>query len=52
MKGLSNKTRAMLVVLVSGSFLTVLNQTFVAPALQTIMREFGIDATTGQWLTT
>lgn len=52
MKGLSNKTRAMLIVLVSGSFLTVLNQTFVAPALPTIMREFGIDATTGQWLTT
>ena len=42
----------MLIILVSASFVTVLNQTLVAPALPTIMREFSIDATTGQWLTT
>lgn len=52
MTSFAGKTKAMLVILVTGAFLTVLNQTLVAPALPTIMREFQIDATTGQWLTT
>ena len=52
MKGLEKKTKYMLILLVCAAFATVLNQTLVAPALPTIMREFSIDATTAQWLTT
>lgn len=50
--GLSRKQWFMLVVLVVGTFVTVLNQTLVTPALPSIMEEMGIDAPTGQWLTT
>ena len=42
----------MVAIIVFGSFTTILNQTFISPALPTIMREFGVDATTVQWLTT
>lgn len=52
MSNLNRKTTVMLVVLVFGSFVTLLNQTLVAPALPTIMREFSIDTATAQWLTT
>ncbi len=52
MKGLDKKIRSMLILLVSAAFITVLNQTLIAPALPTIMREFSIDATSAQWLTT
>lgn len=50
--GLSRKQIVMLAVLVFGTFVTVLNQTVVAPALPSVMEEMGIDASTAQWLTT
>ncbi len=52
MKGIEKKTKLMLILLVCAAFITVLNQTLIAPALPTIMREFSIDATSAQWLTT
>lgn len=50
--GLTRKQWFMLTVLVVGTFVTVLNQTLVTPALPSIMEEMSIDAPTGQWLTT
>ena len=50
--GLSKKQLVMLAILVSGTFITILNQTLVTPALPTIMAETGVDAPTVQWLTT
>lgn len=50
--GLNRKQILMLVVLLFGTFVTVLNQTVVTPALPPIMAEMGIDAATAQWLTT
>ena len=39
------------VVLLCGALLSVLNTTLLSPALPTIMGDFGVDATTVQWLT-
>lgn len=50
--GLSRKQIIMLAVLVFGTFVTVLNQTVVAPALPSVMAEMNVDASTAQWLTT
>ena len=50
--GLSRKQIIMLAVLVFGTFVTVLNQTVVAPALPSVMTEMSVDASTAQWLTT
>lgn len=50
--GLSRKQIFMLAVLVFGTFVTVLNQTVVSPALPSVMTEMNIDASTAQWLTT
>ena len=50
--GLTRKQIVMLVVLVFGTFVTVLNQTVVSPALPSIMAEMSVDAATAQWLTT
>ncbi|MEG0620702.1 MAG: MDR family MFS transporter [Raoultibacter sp.] len=50
--GLSRKQIMMLSVLIFGTFVTILNQTIVAPALPSIMTEMQVDATTAQWLTT
>ncbi len=50
--GLSRKRIIMLAVLVFGTFVTVLNQTVVAPALPSVMAEMSVDASTAQWLTT
>lgn len=50
--GLTRKQVVMLIVLVFGTFVTVLNQTVVAPALPSIMSEMGVDAAVAQWLTT
>ena len=50
--GLSRKQIAMLAVLVFGTFVTVLNQTVVAPALPSVMAEMNVGAATAQWLTT
>ena len=50
--GLTRKQVVMLIVLVFGTFVTVLNQTVVAPALPSIMSEMSVDAAVAQWLTT
>lgn len=50
--GLSRQQIVMLVIMVFGTFVTVLNQTVVTPAQPSIMAEMGIDASTVQWLTT
>lgn len=50
--GLTRKQKIMVCVLVFGAFVTMLNQTVVAPAQPSIMREMGIDTTLVQWLTT
>lgn len=39
-------------VIVMGSFVAILNQTIMSTALPSIMKEFSITATQGQWLTT
>lgn len=39
-------------VILMGSFVTILNQTLMSTALPSIMKEFSITATQGQWLTT
>ena len=50
--GLTRKQIIMVCVFMFGSFVTILNQTIVAPALPTIMTEMSIDAAKAQWLTT
>ncbi len=50
--GLTRKQWLTLIVIIVGTFITVLNQTLVTPALPSIMAETGVDAATGQWLTT
>lgn len=52
MLGITRKQMIMLGILISGSFIAILNQTIVAPALPTIMREMNVTASTVQWLTT
>ncbi|ARI77172.1 DHA2 family efflux MFS transporter permease subunit [Halobacillus mangrovi] len=39
-------------LLLTGSFITILNQTLMITAIPPIMEEFDISANTGQWLTT
>lgn len=46
-----NKTLLIITLLV-GTFCTVLNQTLLATALPTLMKEFSVTAATIQWLTT
>ncbi len=50
--GLTRKQQVMIVVLIIGTFVTVLNQTVVTPALPSVMEEMSVDASTAQWLTT
>ena len=50
--GLTSKQKLMMAVLIFGTFVTVLNQTVVTPALPSVMIEMGVDASTAQWLTT
>ncbi len=50
--GLTRRQIATLIVMVFGTFVAVLNQTLVTPALPSIMTEMSVDATTAQWLTT
>ena len=42
----------MVVVLMTGSFCTVLNQNLLATAYPTLMRYFAVNTSTVQWLTT
>ncbi|MDR3364382.1 MAG: hypothetical protein LBS91_05470, partial [Clostridiales Family XIII bacterium] len=48
---LTKSQRLMVGIIISGGFVTVLNQLVMSPALPTVMKEFGITAATGQWLT-
>lgn len=50
--GLTRKQKLMMVVLIFGTFVTVLNQTVVTPALPSVMEEMSVSASTAQWLTT
>lgn len=50
--GLTRKQWMMLTVIVIGTFVTILNQTLVTPALPSIMEDTQVDAATAQWLTT
>lgn len=50
--GITHRQTVMILLLLFGSFVTVLNQTVVAPALPSIMVDMSITAATGQWLTT
>lgn len=49
---LTKKQYIMLAVLIGGTFVTVLNQTIISPALPKIMVDMNITASTAQWLTT
>ena len=49
--GLNRKQKMMMAVLIFGTFVTVLNQTVVTPALPSVMAEMSVDASTAQWLT-
>ncbi len=48
--GLSRENLLALAVLTCGSFVTLLNQTLITPALSTIMVEFDINTAVVQWL--
>ena len=50
--GITKRQALMLLVLITGSFIAILNQTLLSPALPTIMKELAVDASTVQWLTT
>lgn len=50
--GITHRQTVMIVLLLAGTFITVLNQTVVAPALPSIMNDMSINAAIGQWLTT
>ncbi len=49
---LTHQQITMLVVMISGTFVAILNQTMVTPALPSIMEETGVTASVAQWLTT
>jgi DHA2 family multidrug resistance protein-like MFS transporter len=49
--GLTKQQIVTVAVLLSGTFLAVLNVTLLSPALPTIMVDMGVDATTVQWMT-
>lgn len=48
----SVKRNSILIVMLMGAFVTILNQTLMNVALPSIMRDFGITASQGQWLST
>ncbi|GAA1316472.1 MDR family MFS transporter [Leucobacter albus] len=47
-----SRGNALIWILLSGAFVMVLNETVMGVALPPIMREFGVTASAGQWLTT
>ncbi len=49
--GISKDQLRMVVVLLTGTFIAVLNATLLTPALPTIMADLNISSTTVQWLT-
>lgn len=50
--GVTNRDMFAIAILVSGGFISFFNQTVLGPAIPSIMRDFAIDASTAQWLTT
>jgi EmrB/QacA subfamily drug resistance transporter len=48
---LSKKNLLMVAIIISGGFITLLNQMVMSPALPSVMREFDVTAAEGQWLT-
>jgi EmrB/QacA subfamily drug resistance transporter len=50
--GLSKKNLLMVAIIISGSFVTMLNQTVMPPMLPAIMTEYQITTPIAQWLTT
>ena len=51
-KGMSKQYFIMNAVMLFGGLIAILNQTLLAPALPSIMKEMQVDAATAQWLTT
>ena len=51
MNTVSKRQYGMVCVLLAGAFLVVLSATLLSPTLPTIMADFGVSATTVQWLT-
>lgn len=49
---ISKRNKFIIVIMLSGAFIAVLNQTVLSPALPSIMRDLDITAGKGQWLTT
>lgn len=49
--GLDKQQKTIVTILLFGTFMVVLNQTLLSPAFPAMMAEYGIDATTVQWLT-
>lgn len=50
--GMSKQYFIMNAVMLFGGLIAILNQTLLAPALPSIMKEMQVDAATAQWLTT
>lgn len=50
--GMSKQHFIMNAVMLFGALISILNQTLLAPALPSIMKEMQVDASTAQWLTT
>src|SRR5699024_12572213 len=48
----SSGNKPIIILLLSGGFISILNQTTMITAIQPIMEEMGVSANTGQWLTT
>src|SRR5690625_7289571 len=44
--------KPIIILLLSGGFISILNQTTMITAIPPIMEEMGVSANTGQWLTT
>ncbi|MBU5467084.1 DHA2 family efflux MFS transporter permease subunit [Virgibacillus sp. MSJ-26] len=44
--------KPIIILLLSGGFISILNQTLMITAIPPIMKEMGVSANTGQWLTT
>lgn len=49
---ISSRNKFIIIIMLSGAFIAVLNQTVLSPALPSIMRDLQITASEGQWLTT
>ena len=49
---ISNKDRIMVIVMMTAAFTSSFSQNLLTSALPSIMKDFSVDAITGQWLTT